>query len=132
MKKLNYLSKRMLQTLVVGFCAVLVLVSCMENSSASNKSSLALQRVESAKVCMINDKVFADVQIPVVVEGKTYYGCCEMCETKLKTNKESRFAIDPVSKKKVDKATSVIGATKKGKVYYFESEETLRNFEPIK
>lgn len=93
-------------------------------------AEIQLREVENSKVCMINNKLFAEEQIPVQVEGKTYYGCCEMCEAKLKENPQSRMAIDLVSKKEVDKATAVIGAGPDGKVYYFESEENLKSFKP--
>lgn len=85
--------------------------------------------VESKYVCMVNNKLFQDEQIPVEVDGKTYYGCCEMCKAKLEKNLQSRYSIDPVSGVKVDKSTSVIGATKTGKVYYFESKANLIKFE---
>lgn len=91
---------------------------------------VGVQRVEPKKVCMINERVFANDQIPVQVAGKTYYGCCEMCKTALAQDGSKRTALDPVSKRKVDKAVAVIGADKKGHVYYFENEENLRAFTP--
>ena len=42
-----------------------------------------LKRVETKKVCMVNNQVFEKDQIPVAVDGKTYYGCCEMCKERL-------------------------------------------------
>ncbi|NIQ16100.1 MAG: hypothetical protein GTO02_17425 [Candidatus Dadabacteria bacterium] len=84
--------------------------------------------VEPQFVCMVNNKLFNDEQIPVNVEGKTYYGCCEMCKGKLENNIQSRVSIDPVSGVKVDKATSVIGVTASGKVYYFENKSNLQKF----
>ena len=90
----------------------------------------ALKQVDSNHVCMITDQEFAREQIPVEVEGKTYYGCCEMCKAKLNNNPESRVATDPVSGNKVDKAEAVIGAAPNGKVFYFESEENLVLYNP--
>ena len=89
-----------------------------------------IQRVESKKVCMITERVFVNDQIPVPVKGKTYYGCCDMCKTALAQDEAKRTAIDPVSKRQVDKAVAVIGADKKGRVYYFENEANLRAFTP--
>jgi len=89
-----------------------------------------IQRVESKKVCMITERVFVNDQIPVKVDGRTYYGCCEMCKTTLAQEEAKRTAIDPVSKQQVDKALAVIGADKKGRVYYFENEANLRAFTP--
>ncbi len=95
----------------------------------TDKTTLpALSEVESKYVCMINDQLFNKEQIPVEVEGKTYYGCCKMCEATLKNDPNSRESIDPVSNRKVDKAESVIGATQNGSVYYFESETNLQTF----
>jgi len=88
----------------------------------------ALQRVETKKVCMVNNQVFEKDQIPVTVEGKTYYGCCEMCKERLTKDAAIRSAVDPVTGKTVDKATAVIGALPDGKVLYFESETTFGQY----
>jgi len=87
-----------------------------------------LERVEAVKVCMVNNTVFPRDQIPVEVDGKTYFGCCEMCKGRLAKDEAIRMAVDPVSGKQVDKATAVIGAGSDGKVMYFESEETFAKF----
>lgn len=84
--------------------------------------------VESKNVCMINDRSMANEQIPVEVDGKTYFGCCPMCKERLVKDEASRFAVDPVSGKKVDKAKAVIGALPGAKVLYFESKENLERY----
>jgi YHS domain-containing protein len=89
----------------------------------------ALQRVETQKVCMINNQVFEKDQIPVEVEGRTYYGCCEMCKERLTNDPAARTAVDPVSGKTVDKSEAVIAALPDGRVLYFESEATLAKYE---
>jgi YHS domain-containing protein len=85
----------------------------------------ALKKVAAARVCMVNNTVFPKDQIPVKVDGKTYFGCCEMCKGRLATDATLREATDPVSGKPVDKAKAVIGAQPDGKVLYFESEKTF-------
>jgi YHS domain-containing protein len=87
-----------------------------------------LKRVETKKVCMVNNQVFDKDQIPVTVEGKTYYGCCEMCKERLTKDAAARTAVDPVTGKPVDKATAVIAAMPDGKVLYFESQETYEKY----
>lgn len=87
-----------------------------------------LERVEPVRVCMVNNTVFPRDQIPVEVDGKTYFGCCEMCKGRLAKDAAVRTATDPVSGKPVDKATAVIGAGPDGKVQYFESEETFAKY----
>jgi YHS domain-containing protein len=95
---------------------------------AQGNSQTSLKQVESKYVCMVTNQLYDKEQIPVAVEGKMYYGCCQMCEAKLKEDPSSRMATDPVSGKEVDKSTAVIGAAPDGKVYYFESIEDLRAF----
>jgi len=79
---------------------------------------------------MINDQLFKKEQIPVVVDGKTYYGCCQMCKETLRKDPQSRLAIDPVSGKSVDKATAVIGVASDGQAFYFENEAHLTSYTP--
>jgi len=87
-----------------------------------------LKRVETKKVCMVNNQVFDKDQIPVTVEGKTYYGCCEMCKERLTKDAAARTAVDPGTGKPLDKATAVIAAMPDGKVLYFESQETFAKY----
>jgi len=88
----------------------------------------ALKKVEPQYVCMVNNKLFDKVQIPISVDGKTYYGCCPMCKEKLEKSADARSATDPVSNKRVDKATAVIGAETDGTVHYFENETNLNRY----
>jgi YHS domain-containing protein len=85
-------------------------------------------KVETKKVCMVNDALFQKDQIPVEVEGKTYYGCCEMCKARLAQDASARSSVDPVTGATVDKATAVPGALADGSVLYFESEESLAEY----
>ena len=85
-------------------------------------------RVESKNVCMINDRSMAMEQIPVKIDEKTYFGCCPMCKERLEKDEASRYAVDPVSGKKVDKAKAVIGALPGAAVLYFESAENLEKY----
>jgi YHS domain-containing protein len=94
-------------------------------SEAKAPAEGALTRVEPGLVCMINNQFMDKPQIPVEVEGTTYYGCCEMCKTKLAEDPASRAAVDPVSGAKVDKAHAVIGKNAAGAVFYFENEQNL-------
>ena len=103
--------------------AVLVLASFAMPARAEE-----LTKVESKRVCMVNDTVFPRDQIPVEVDGRTYFGCCEMCKGRLASDTAIRSSVDPVSGKAVDKATAVIGASADGKVRYFESDRTFKEY----
>lgn len=95
---------------------------------AGQATAEPIERVDAKRVCMVNNTAFPKDQIAVPVDGKTYFGCCEMCKGKLATDPSARTATDPVSGKTVDKATAVIGATPDGKVFYFESDATFTTF----
>ncbi len=99
---------------------------------ASTGFAASLEKVEASQVCMTNDAYFGRTQIPVHVNGKTYYGCCQGCVETLTNNEKARTATDPVSGNKVDKATAVIGMLPNGNVLYFESEKTFQAFNAAK
>ena len=92
------------------------------------KPSGPLTKVVPKTVCMINEQAMGKDQIPVDVEGKTYYGCCEMCKKALAADATKRVAIDPVSGNEVDKASAVIAAQQDGRVFYFESDASLETY----
>lgn len=98
-------------------------------SATKTAPSATVQKVaDRSLVCMVNDMDMGKAQIPVVVEGRTYYGCCAMCKERLSKDAAVRAAMDPVSGKKVDKAKAVIGKLPDGSVLYFESEKNLREY----
>lgn len=88
----------------------------------------ALERVPLEHVCMVNDTYFARDQIPVEVDSKTYYGCCQGCKARLQQDESIRQAVDPLTGEEVDKATAVAVARPNGSVLYFESEENLKRY----
>lgn len=77
---------------------------------------------------MVNNQFMGRPQIPVTVDDKTYYGCCETCKGRLTSDPASRTAVDPVSGHAVDKATAVIAKAENGAVLYFESETTFAKY----
>lgn len=88
----------------------------------------ALQVVANHEVCMVNDTFFARDQIPVEVEGQTYYGCCAACKQRLAEDEAIRYAVDPATGERVDKATATIAARPDGSVLYFASDENLAKY----
>lgn len=105
-----------------------LLILCMLIAPAEKVLAEQLRRVETSHVCMVNNEDMGKPQIPIKVGDQTYYGCCKMCIGTLNNDRKSRFAIDPVSGKEVDKAKAVIGAKPNGEIIYFESEKTFQEF----
>jgi YHS domain-containing protein len=87
-----------------------------------------LIQADPKKICMVTNKAFDKDQIPVRIKGRIYYGCCEMCKGVLEKDPKQRVAIDPVSRKQVDKSQAVIGIASNGGVVYFESSGNLEKY----
>ncbi|TVZ26844.1 hypothetical protein JM83_1835 [Gillisia sp. Hel_I_86] len=80
-------------------------------------------------VCMVNNAYMGKPQIPVPVNGKTYYGCCEMCVGALNGDEKARMATDPFSGKQVDKSEAfIVLQNEAGEVAYFESESNYKTY----
>ncbi len=87
-------------------------------------------KIPNSYVCMVNNKVMHAAQIAVPVNDKIYYGCCQGCVKKLTEDPSSRFATDPLSGEKVDKATAFITLLPGSKqdVLYFKTEINAKNY----
>ena len=86
----------------------------------------ALEVVDAEFVCMVNDARYDTVQVRVDVDGKAYYGCCEMCKARLTENEQLRVGVDPISGNEVDKAAAIIAADSYNRIFYFETEENFK------
>ncbi|HSP40422.1 MAG TPA: hypothetical protein VLN46_03240 [Gillisia sp.] len=85
--------------------------------------------VPNELVCMVNNAFMGESQMEVPVDGKMYYGCCEMCVGRLNEDETSRMATDPSSGNEVDKAEAyIVISDEHGKVEYFESRESFESY----
>lgn len=83
---------------------------------------------DTSKVCMVNDRVMGQAQLPVRVDGRTYYGCCAACVGRLNEDRKARVSTDPVTGRDIDKSEAVILRGESGEALYFESEDTARRY----
>lgn len=113
---------------VAAFCGIVLFAVTNHAVAESAIHGAALKKVDAKHVCMVTNRVYKNEQIPISVGTKTYYGCCEMCKEKLATEKSTREAIDPVTKRTVDKASATFGATPSGEVLYFENAQNFDTF----
>jgi len=73
--------------LITGIAFALMMA--LQTNSISAKAAVSIipaSEVKASEVCMVNDRVMGKPQIPVEVEGKTYYGCCEGCKSRLQNS----------------------------------------------
>ena len=85
--------------------------------------------VPTELVCMVNNAYMGESQMEVPVDGKMYYGCCEMCVGRLNEDETSRIATDPFSGEEVDKAEAyIVISDEHGKVDYFQSRENYESY----
>ena len=87
--------------------------------------------IARTKVCMADDFFQGDFPThPVSVNNKVYYGCNAKTMIDLAEKENLRFAIDPVSNKRVDKATAiiVIHPDNDGKVVYLGSRDSYEKY----
>ena len=115
---------------------LLLAVSACESSSTTTPPApvhtqlpAGFERVaDPSQVCMVNDQYMGKPQIPIAVDGRTYYGCCPMCKDRLANQPESRIGRDPVTGNSVDKAVALMVKDASGKILYFENEDSLRRY----
>lgn len=99
------------------------------SSVVKNNTSTKGDHVPSNLVCMVNDAYMGKQQLEVPFEGKMYYGCCKMCQERIPKDSTVRYAIDPHTLEKVDKATAyIVLIGDNGEVAYFENETNYQNF----
>lgn len=110
------------------FFTGMIQTSSLAGEVSQGAAKKEIKSVKPELVCMVNDNVMKAPQMPVPVEGKTYYGCCAGCVKTLQSDRSVRVAKDPVTGHEVDKATAFIIADPKmkGKALYFESQDTAR------
>ena len=141
-KKYNIIIK---QVIIIAL-SIITLVGCKNETKKTAVTEVTVEKKVEVKtetqqnykvgsqvpnelVCMVNDAYMGKPQIPVPVDGKTYYGCCKMCVGTLNEKESARTAIDPFSNKPVDKTEAYIVLMKEeGEVAYFESKENYLKY----
>lgn len=87
-----------------------------------------MKRVNLDEVNMVTNRHEGAKQASVSIDGKTYFTAGSSYESTLQQNAAARIAVDPYTSKKIDKAQAVAYADASGRVFYFESETSFRDF----
>lgn len=105
-----------------------------KNTEAAGKvqdpgpASAWMTRVNASEVNMVTNRYEKKKQGEVNLNGKSYYCSGEAFMTSLEKNPSLRYAQDPLTNRKVDKSGAEIYADASGRAYYFESEDTYKEF----
>ena len=116
------------------FCSVAIYFKEIHSSEKKkvylNNLPSTEEIISHANVCMEDDLYSSNERNPVLIMNKTYYGCNQKAIKYLSSNESLRFAIDPVNKATIDKATAIISLhpDRNGKVIYFGSEQTYNTY----
>src|SRR3546814_9013782 len=65
------------------------------------------QVLDHSLICMVSSSFRGKQQLPVIINGKTYYAYCQTCVWKLNHVSELRYATDPLTGEKIDKASAI-------------------------
>lgn len=89
-------------------------------------------KVPNKQVCMVNNAYMGKNQFEVPYDGKTYYGCCNMCVERIPNDETARKAKDPFTGKEIDKANAyIVLKDQQGNVDYFENEENYKKYSQL-
>jgi YHS domain-containing protein len=95
---------------------------------ANSSPSQWLKRVKTNEINIVTNRFSKDVQTGISIDGKVYYTSGDSYILNLQENPSIRFARDPFSNKAIDKADAAIYVDASGRAFYFESDESYRNF----
>ncbi|MEY4581066.1 MAG: hypothetical protein RL701_5769 [Pseudomonadota bacterium] len=100
-----------------------------EGALASFPTRELTKIADPSQVCMVRNHFMGRPQLTAAVSGATYFGCCEGCRNRLLSDPNARVAVDPVSRRAIDKAFAVMAHNARGNVFYFESDQNLAAYQ---
>lgn len=100
----------------------------LDEAQLQGSASAWLTRVSPEEVNMVTNRVAHGTTESISLNGKSYFISDEGYARTLKTNTTLRFSTDPLTGARVDKATAATFADASGRVFYFESEKTCKDF----
>ncbi|MBI5453307.1 MAG: hypothetical protein HY956_01625 [Deltaproteobacteria bacterium] len=116
----NYLASLRMEALQTG--------NPVPERMSTGPASAWLKKVAANEVNMAANTFEKKAQRSVSIDGKSYFTNGGASEFNLAENPSARFATDPLTNKRVDKASAATYADASGKVYYFESDATFQGF----
>ncbi len=124
--------KRLITIIVLSIFTITIVVTLLTTGKIEKSKTEAKQdpSIKREYVSMYYNEIIDTPTEPVIVNGKTYNGCCEFTSEQLRTDSTTRFSTDPFSGEKVDKATAYIAPdpNKEKGVLYFQFRENYDKY----
>jgi len=98
------------------------------SATASRNSALWLRKVDSKAINMVTNRLLRGERRAVRVDGKDYFVPDADYGYNFRLNLSLRYARDPLTGRRIDKSAAKAYADTKGRVFYFESEQSYRDF----
>jgi len=98
------------------------------SASARRNSALWLRKVDSTAINMVTNRLLRGERRAVRVDGKDYFVPDADYGYNFRLNLSLRYAVDPLTGRRIDKSAALAYADTKGRVFYFESEQNYRDF----
>lgn len=102
--------------------------SSPESVRVTGPAAQWLKRVSLDEVNMVTNRHLGSRQASITIDGRNYFGAGSGYASTLQQNAAVRTAVDPYTNQKVDKASAIAYADASGRVFYFESEGSFRDF----
>ncbi|MGZ2369478.1 hypothetical protein ACXR6G_06805 [Ancylomarina sp. YFZ004] len=120
--------------LIVFLAAIIVYAPGLNNSNNDDQIiyvSFEGEIIPDSMVCMLGGDIKTKPTLPIEINSKTYWGCCQNCLGKLQRNENNAlYALDPLSGESVNKADAIIRQDPQNnkRVFFFKSNETYNQY----
>ena len=118
-------------TFLIIAAVVSFIVAFLKDQASQNLlRSYENKEISHNLVCSSGNQIKFGSLIPLKIKDKTYWICCDQCKARLLYNVNTRYAVDPFSKNRINKADAIIIQNPKsnGMVLYFESMDNFLKY----
>lgn len=105
----------------------LTIISLSYALFGAEEPKIVIKEVDPSHLCMNKNLVYKKPQGKVKIKGKYYYYCCSACYQALTNFESPRYAIDPISKEKVNKADAFT-VSENRKAVYFKNRDNAKKY----
>jgi len=115
---------------IIALVISLVVAFAKDQAARDMLRSYENKEISHNLVCSSGNQIKFGSLMPLKIKDKTYWICCDQCKARLLYNVNTRYAVDPFSKNRINKADAIIIQNPKsnGMVLYFESMDNFLKY----